>query len=60
MCTYDDFDSDYDGTYHQVIGELNPTVRGYRTHGPRGNHNAARPVPAVEDKGPEGFGAGIM
>src|SRR5881227_3528151 len=36
VCTYDDFDSDYDGTFGQVIGELNPTVRGYRTHGAHG------------------------
>src|SRR5216684_2390210 len=42
-CTYDDFDSDYDTSFTQVVGELNPTSRGngYRTHGAhhaRGTH----------------------
>src|SRR5580704_19309714 len=45
VCTYDDFDSDYDGTFGQVIGELTTQMRGYRTHGShgqRGNHGATR------------------
>jgi stage V sporulation protein G len=72
VCTYDDFDSDYDGTYGQVIGEAAPQVRGYRTHnshGQRGNHAAAREVApqqqevaaqARDDKRSDNFGAGIL
>jgi len=75
VCTYDDFDSDYDGTYGQVIGEMTtPQVRGYRTHhshGQRGNHGATREVAREttgqevasqgrEEKRPDGFGAGIL
>jgi stage V sporulation protein G len=69
VCTYDDFDSDYDGTtnYGQVVGEMNAQVRGYRTHGahgPRGHHAPApdttAPVAGREDKRSDGFGAGIL
>jgi stage V sporulation protein G len=76
VCTYDDFDSDYDGNFGQVIGELNPTVRGYRTHGAHGRHaghanhsnhgahaaghETPGQVAAREDKRSEGFGAGIL
>ena len=69
VCTYDDFDSDYDGTtsYGQVVGEMNAPVRGYRTHGahgPRGHHAPApdttAPVVGREDKRSDGFGAGIL
>src|SRR5437588_2824749 len=42
ICTYDDYDSDYEpASYAQVVGEMAPGVRGYRTHGShstRGSH----------------------
>jgi stage V sporulation protein G len=69
VCTYDDFDSDYDGTtsYGQVVGDLNAPVRGYRTHGahgPRGHHAPApdttAPVAGRDEKRSDGFGAGIL
>jgi len=75
VSSYDDFDSDYEGTYSQVISELNTSHANggeYRTHnghGPRGphlnrpnnGHDAARTVPAREEAGEsEGFGAGIL
>ena len=65
VCTYDDYDSDYDGL-SPVVGEMNAHGRGYRTHGahaPRGPHAAGQaPAPATghEDKRSEGFGAGIL
>jgi stage V sporulation protein G len=70
VCTYDDFDGDYDNaaSYTQVVGEMGAAPRGYRTHGghggPRGSHaarEAAQTQPAVrEDKGKDNFGAGIL
>ena len=68
VCTYDDFDSDYDGTtnFGQVVGEMNAPVRGYRTHGahaPGRTHNgnpASSPIAGHDDKRSEGFGAGIL
>ncbi len=41
VCTYDDFDSDYDTTYTQVVGDMGPAPR-YRTHGAGARH-ARRP-----------------
>src|SRR5207244_940272 len=45
VCTYDDYDSDYEESFTQVVGELNSSRSnggyGYRSHGahgPRGNH----------------------
>ena len=59
VCTYDDFDVDYDAPLGQ--GEGKP-MRGYRTHGShgaRGQH--PRPETAVgQDKGNGNFGAGIL
>jgi stage V sporulation protein G len=69
VCTYDDFDGDYEGTYTQVIGELHGgNGRGYRTHSahaPRGNHAATNHETPTHAGGrpeerPEGFGAGIL
>jgi len=70
VCTYDDFDSDYDATYPQVIGEMTSQVRGYRTHGSHGQRNShsahgshsSQEVTSQsrEDKRSEGFGAGIL
>ncbi len=64
VCTYDDYDSDYDEvSYTQVVGEMT-TTRGYRTHGghgPRAPHVAPQaPVAGREPKASEEFGAGIL
>src|SRR5256714_5499113 len=37
ICTYDDFDVDYDTPLGQVVGESNKAMRGYRTHGSHGS-----------------------
>src|SRR5437773_686786 len=39
VSNYDDFDSDYDNSFSQVIGELGTAGRGadYRAHGPQGH-----------------------
>ncbi len=74
VCTYDDYDSDYDeapASYGQVIGEMSAApVRGYRTHGSHGSHStghsghsrssAETTSHSREDKRSEGFGAGIL
>jgi stage V sporulation protein G len=72
VCTYDDFDGDYEGTYTQVVSELNGGRNGgasYRTHpahAPRGNHAPAASTDAPThvvgrpEERPEGFGAGIL
>jgi stage V sporulation protein G len=61
VCTYDDFDVDYDAPLGQVAGDGKP-MRGYRTHGShsvRGQH--VRQETAVsQDKGNGSFGAGIL
>ena len=64
VCTYDDFDSDYDTTYTQVAGDMGPAprYRTHRAHGARGGHTAnqeAAPPVARKEKA-EGFGAGIL
>ncbi len=67
VCTYDDFDSDYDTTYTQVAGEMGPVPR-YRTHGSHGSHgtrgghtaNQEAAAPAARKEKAEGFGAGIL
>jgi stage V sporulation protein G len=75
VCTYDEFDGEYEESYSQVIGELTAPGRhnggDYRTHaahGPRGahgsrhtnGHETARPVATRDDNRSEGFGAGIL
>jgi stage V sporulation protein G len=58
VCSYDDYDSDYDTAMGQVISEMNTQARGYRTHGshaPRGNHVAANESANRSDS----FGAGV-
>ena len=75
VSNYDEFDGDYEGSYSQVIGELNPSSRPngneYRTHaahGPRAAHaprssvspEPARSVAAREEERTDGFGAGIL
>jgi stage V sporulation protein G len=67
VCTYDDYDSDYDtGTsYTQIVTEMGST-RGYRTHGAhtratRGTHtDTTAPAGAREEKPSNEFGAGIL
>jgi stage V sporulation protein G len=67
VCTYDDFDSDYDGPLTPVTGEGHaPAPRGYRTHSghgrtaPHAAHSTAAPVAAREEKRSDGFGSGVM
>jgi stage V sporulation protein G len=72
VCTYDDFDSDYDPTsYAQIVTQLNSGGRGngngYRTHGPHGprgthgnGHDNQSSVTAREETSSENFGAGIL
>jgi stage V sporulation protein G len=76
VCTYDDFDSDYDGvtppaSYSQVVSEMGAGPRGYRTHGAHGARSrhaappaADKPAPAPaagsEEKKTDNFGAGIL
>jgi stage V sporulation protein G len=66
VCTYDDYDSDYDPSFTQVIGELNAPPRGYRTHGAhaRGHHAGHGPhegtARADDKRSSEGFSAGIL
>jgi len=71
VCTYDDFDSDYEpatagvASYGQVVSEMGAAPRGYRTHGShgaRGTHTAAQTTTAAarQEKRPDGFGAGIL
>jgi stage V sporulation protein G len=61
VCTYDDFDSDYDGaaaSYTQIVSEMGGTSRGYRTPGNR--TPAPSQAAGKQDKRSEGFGAGIL
>jgi stage V sporulation protein G len=61
VCTYDDFDSDYDAatSYTQIVSEMGGASRGYRTNG--GNRKEASSQSAGrEEKRAEGFGAGIL
>jgi stage V sporulation protein G len=70
VCTYDDYDSDYDDvtSYAQVVqlnaARANGNGNGnYRSHGPhaptRGTHGNGNSA-AREDSRSEGFGAGIL
>ena len=63
VCTYDDFDVDYDTPLGQVVGEGHSRpVRGYRTHSShssRGQH-ARQEATASQEKGNGNFGAGIL
>jgi stage V sporulation protein G len=64
VCTYDDYDSDYDGTtsYTQIVSEMGGS-RGYRTHGAhgsRGAHVNTTSTASREEKPSNEFGAGIM
>jgi stage V sporulation protein G len=62
VCTYDDYDSDYDGVLPPIVHEA--TGRGYRTHGahaPRPSHTSTGQTAAGrDDTRSEEFGAGIL
>jgi stage V sporulation protein G len=62
VCTYDDYDSDYDdASYPNLVGQLHTPTRGYRTHGShatRGHHTTETATPV--QKPSEEFGAGIL
>ena len=62
VCTYDDFDSDYDSTtaasYTQIVSEMGGS-RGYRTNGGH-RKEASSQAASHEGKRAEGFGAGIL
>jgi stage V sporulation protein G len=63
VCTYDDYDSDYDTSYTHVVHELNTSSRGYRTHSahaPRGAHVNPGQAAGRDDTRSEEFGAGIL
>jgi stage V sporulation protein G len=64
VCTYDDFDSDYDGPLTPVTSETQATPRGYRTHASHGRAvhgpHAAQPAGAPVSKPSDGFGSGVM
>ena len=70
VCSYDDYDSDYDAGLTQVVGELNggrsatPSYRPHAAHGARGaharNHENSATAAARNENRSEGFGAGIM
>ena len=66
VCTYDDYDSDYDGTaapgsYREVVSEMGRG--GYRTHGAhgtRGTHATGTEAGARQEKRGDNYGAGVM
>jgi stage V sporulation protein G len=67
VCTYDDYDSDYDEVtgYAQIVGQINVARPGasYRSHGPhaaRGSHGNGNASAGREESRSEGFGAGIL
>jgi stage V sporulation protein G len=67
VCTYDDFDTDYDGAFTPAA---DAPVRGYRTPGApaRGHgtahhgaaHTTPSPVAARDEKPADNFGAGVL
>jgi stage V sporulation protein G len=67
VCTYDDFDDEYEETYNHVISEItaNRQAAAFRAHGahpPRGTHNPTpeSPVNSGPDDSSREFGAGIL
>ena len=66
VCTYDDYDSDYDdvASYAQVVGQMGGARGNYRAHGPhaapRGTHGNGSAPAAHDQSRTDGFGAGIL
>ncbi len=72
VCTYDDYDGDYEGTFTQVVGELNgqgrsnatPSYRPHAAHGQRGAHarnsESKNKVASANENRTDNFGAGIL
>lgn len=65
VCRYDDYDGgDYDDSYTQVVGELNASREGYRTHAPhgqpRGTHAGASQEAKTASPVERDFGSGIL
>src|SRR5438552_3580000 len=71
ICTYDEYEGDFEESFTQVVGELNGNgprtgggnYRAHAAHGPRGAHAPSHenaPVAAHDDDGAPGFGAGVM
>lgn len=64
VCTYDDYDGDYDTatSYKEIVSEVSGHGRSYRTHGhhgPRGAHTTSGQTSSREEKGND-FGAGVL
>jgi stage V sporulation protein G len=61
VCTYDDYDSDYDSatSYTQIVSEMAGS-RGYRTNVGGARKESATQMVGHEEKRAEGFGAGIL
>lgn len=64
VCTYDDYDCDYDDSYTSVVGDVTGHRGNFRTHGshsaPRGTHLHGNEKTTRADSASDGFGAGIM
>ncbi len=66
VCTYDDYDSDYDDvtSYAQVVSQMATPRGNYRSHGAhpaaRGAHGGNGNGSSRESTRSEGFGAGIL
>jgi stage V sporulation protein G len=65
VCTYDDFDDDFEEPVSPVAGEMGSRGHGYRSHaahGPRGTHVAGGEgsVTAGKEEQAKEFGAGLF
>ena len=65
VCTYDDYEGDYDVGYTQVVEELSSTSRLHTAHAARGPHTSrgheeAHAVAGQPERRSDGFGAGVL
>ncbi|MFL5342067.1 MAG: SpoVG family protein [Gemmataceae bacterium] len=64
VCTYDDYDSDFDESFTGIVSEVTGAKGNYRPHGshaaPRGAHIRGEEKTARVEKTGDNFGAGIM
>ncbi|VTR96776.1 SpoVG family protein [Tuwongella immobilis] len=64
VCTYDDYDSDFDENYPlpgaPVEAKLPAQVRSHGAHGPRSTHMNGNDAAATPKAGEDHFGAGII